>query len=83
MPNLFNSTKTFITSFFQKNTIDFAKIEQLPVSALKPIGKGIYAKEENGDVVYIRVTKDVEFEEREINYEGKKIKVRFPKGMLE
>ncbi len=62
---------------------DFAAIEKLPDTALKSVAKGVYAHEENGDVVYIRVTKDAEFEEREINYEGRKIKVRFPKGMLE
>jgi len=62
---------------------DFAAIEKLPDTALKSVAKGVYAHEEDGDIVYIRITKDVEYEEREINYEGKKIKVRFPKGMTE
>lgn len=65
----------------QKKT-DFAAIENLPNTALKSVAKGVYAHEEDGNIVYIRMTKDVEFEEKEINYEGKKIKVRFPKGML-
>ncbi len=66
-----------------KKQTDFAAIEKLPDTALKSVAKGVYAHEEDGNIVYIRVTKDAEFEEKEINYEGKKIKVRFPKGMLE
>lgn len=60
-----------------------SSFENLPISALKFLGKGVYAKEENNSVVYIRVTKDIVTEERDVIYNGKVIKkVLFPKGMM-
>ncbi len=82
--NLKNLPNNLIASLSQKSNNAAKKFESLPVSALKPITKGIYAGEDDtGKVVYIRVTNDVEYEEKVINYEGRKIKVRFPKGTLE
>lgn len=87
LANLKNSPGNFVAFLTNSRTnqnADFKKFENSPISALKPVAKGIYAGENsNGRIVYIRVAKDIEFEEREINYEGRKIKVRFPKGMLE
>lgn len=77
-----NSTKYFFASLFTKSSNqDFASIEKLPTSALKSLATGVYAKEDaQGDVVYIRVTKDMQWEEKVITYNGKQITIRVPKG---
>lgn len=85
--NLFNSSTKQQAQPVAKKTVPSEtptsfSFENLPVSALKFLGKGIYAKEKNNNVVYIRVTKDVEFEEKDITYNGKVIKVMFPKGLI-
>ncbi len=57
------------------------KYGKLPLSALKPIASGVYAAEDNkGQIVYMRVTENIEYEERTIGYNGKQFKVLFPKG---
>lgn len=65
---------------FQKGN----NMQTVPDSLLKPITKGVYAGEtitnNNEKVVYIRVTKDAEIEERVIDYNGQKITIRAPKG---
>lgn len=83
--DLFNNTQRFLASIF--NPIDpqtkkkLDEFNKLPVSALNTIGKGVYAKEDReNNIVYIKVTKDAEWEEKEINFQGKIVKVRFPKG---
>lgn len=63
-------------------TPDFASIEKLPNSALIEISKGVFAKEEQGEIVYIRVTKDVEYEEMKVILDGKKTTIRVPKGTM-
>lgn len=79
--NLKTLPNNFIASLSRKPANTIKKFESLPITALKPMTEGVYAAEdETGKIVYIRVTKDVEYEEKIINYEGKKIKVRFPKG---
>lgn len=74
------------TKSFPSSRLDLTTIKQLPNTALRSVAKGIYAQEENDNIVYIRVTEDAEFEEKEVSYNnGKeviKIKVKFPIGMM-
>jgi hypothetical protein len=52
----------------------------LPLSEFNKIAQGVYAKEDKeNNIVYIRVEKDVVYEERIVNYQGHQITVRFPK----
>lgn len=83
--DIVNNTQQFLASIFNpmdqitKKKLD--EFNKLPVSALNTIGKGVYAKEDReNNIVYIKVTKDAEWEEKEINFQGKIMKVRFPKG---
>lgn len=63
-----------------KKEIALKKLRDLPDSSLNTIAQGVYAKEDaTNNVVYIRVTKDVVWEEREITLDGKLTKIRFPK----
>lgn len=79
----FAQIPSYISSVFRPaQNVDFARIRSLPNTALKSVGKGVYAKDdETGKFVYIRVTKDAQWEERIINYNGKQIKVSFPKNV--
>ena len=83
--NLINAPRQFVALIFNpmdqatKKKVD--EFNKLPISALNSMGTGVYAKADKANnVVYIRVTKDAEWEEREINFQGKIMKVRFPKG---
>ena len=80
LANLKAWPQDLIASIVNRGQPDYKKFENLPVTALKPVASGVYAGEENGNVVYIRVTKDAQYEERVINYEGKQITIRVPKG---
>ncbi len=82
---LVNNSANFLASLFNpRDKIIKEKIGQfstLPVSSMQRIGTGVYAQEDKKDnVVYIRVTKDAQWDERQINFQGKIITVRFPKG---
>jgi hypothetical protein len=75
--------KAFIASLItpQKETITVKEYRQLPDSALNRITAGVYAKEDKANnVIYIRVTDDVEYDERIIEVNGQQTRVRFPKG---
>lgn len=80
-----DNSKAFLTSLGlsqkEKNKNEAIKnLSNLPLSQLKPIAKGVYAKEDiSNNIYYVRVTKDADFEERIIDYRGQKIKIRFPK----
>jgi hypothetical protein len=94
--NILNNTKQFIASisFKQPNNINSntsinqsipvvtaKKINNLPLTAMQQLSKGVYAYRDTSDnILYIKVTKDMEYEERVLNYNGKQIKLRFPKG---
>lgn len=59
------------------------KLQKIPLSSLQPITKGVYATGDKAEnIVYIRITEDVEFEEHVVNVDGKQVKIRFPKGSL-
>lgn len=84
---LINNSRTFFANLGkntslsdnQKNALQ--QIEKLPSTALNQVSSGVYAKEDKkNNVIYIRITKDAEWEERIIVMDGKEIKVRFPKG---
>lgn len=85
---LVSSTRNFIASLNQKQTsitdtqkTTLQRFKQLPTTGLNQLSKGVYAEIDSQEkIVYIRVTGDAEWEERIVNYEGKRIKVRFPKG---
>ena len=60
---------------------ELEKIEKLPLSEFNKIADGVYAKEDReNNTVYIRVEENIEFEDKIINYNGKQITVKFPKG---
>lgn len=55
-------------------------LDKLPVASLNLIATGIYAKEDkNSSTIYVRVTKDAQWEEKVIEIDGKKITLQFPK----
>lgn len=67
----------------KKTKIDpeLEKIEKLPLNEFNKLADGVYAREEkDNNTVYIRIEKEIEFEDRVINYNGKQITVKFPKG---
>ena len=86
--SVLKSTQEFIAKNSNKNTVPSTASlnnnlpqNNIPVSAMKEVSKGIYAKEDTeNNVFYIHITKDMEFEEKILNYNGKQIKLRFPKG---
>lgn len=84
---LIDTTRNFLASLDQKQSVSnsqktaFQKLEQLPVTALNKVGTGVYAQGDTANkVIYIKITKDAEWEEKTIIYNDKQIKVRFPKG---
>lgn len=55
---------------------------KLPLSEFNKIAQGVYAKEDKeNNIVYIRVEKDVVYEEKILNYQGRQITVKFPKDI--
>jgi len=63
-----------------KKEIALKKLRDLPDSSLNTIAQGVYAKEDTTNkVVYIRVTKDAQWEERQIMLDGKPTTIRIPK----
>ncbi len=75
--------KVFIVSLVtrQKETATAKEYQRLPDSALNRITTGVYAKEDKANnAVYIRITDNVEYDERIIEVNGQQMKVRFPKG---
>lgn len=53
----------------------------IPINVTNQVSKGIYAKEDESDnTIYIHITKEMEFEEQILYYNGKQTKLRFPKG---
>ncbi len=81
------SSRNFIASLINRSNISqnqataIQQFKQLPVTALKSVTKGIYAQEDKANnIIYVRVTKDVEYESRVFNVNGKQVTVHFPKG---
>lgn len=65
----------------QNQAVD--QMKQLPASALNSVAPGVYAKDdENNNIIYIRITKDAQWEERTVNVDGREMKLRFPKGTI-
>lgn len=79
----FNSSKMFIASIFNRQNsaqVNIAALQKLPDNALKSIAIGVYAKEnDQGNPIYIRVTKDVQWQDQTITYNGQPVTVSFPK----
>jgi hypothetical protein len=90
--DLLNGTTVFLSSLMRPNGTALTSQEKqniinsfnsLPVSTMKSIGTGVYAKEDKkNNTVYIKVNKDAQWEERILIIDGKQVKVRFPKGNL-
>ena len=57
-----------------------SNLNSLPVSAMRSLAPGIYAKESADGTGYLRITIDAVFEPRTIIFEGKAYEVYFPKG---
>jgi len=68
----------FLVLFSNKNS--YSRLVSTPLSAMKQISKGVYAKEDKElGTVYIKVTKDVEQTAQIIELNGKKIKIIYLK----
>jgi len=90
MPILFlNDTKNLFASIFKKTAEttnsslknNLKKMDQLPLNAYKIVTKGVYAKEDKETgIIDLRITKDLEFEERKMKINGKEVTIRFPKN---
>lgn len=58
-------------------------IEQIPITTMTKIGKGVYAKEDKANnVYYLKLTEDTEWDEKEYIVNGEKVTIKFPKGTL-
>lgn len=67
----------------QERSLAFEKIKKLPDSSLQFMSKGVYAKEDKKtNIVYIRITKDAEWEEKTVTIDGKLTKIMIPKTSL-
>lgn len=83
---LMKNTNTFIANLgkpsltvTQKSKLQ--EFERLPLTALKPVASGVYAKDDlQNNIVYIKMTSDMQFDEQVMTINGKQVKVRFPKG---
>jgi len=82
-----NKTFNFLASLSVKSKVNgtanaaLKSLEQLPSSTLRSVGTGVYAKEDtSSDVIYIRIDKNAEWEEKIISLDGRQIKIRVPKG---
>ncbi len=65
----------FIANLFKPSKNNLPAIAQMT-----PIAKGIYAKEDPiNKTVYLRYTKDVQWNQQVINYNGQQIKLMIPK----
>ncbi len=82
------SKSIFLANTPRINPQFVASIRNLPVniaSAINQIGfskisQGVYAKEDKKtNVIYMRVTGDVEFEEKQLTVNGQTVILRFPK----
>ena len=79
--NLLNSPQRF---FANKNqTQQLNQYQSLQTNVMKSLAPGVYAKEDDqGNPVYVRVTNDLQWEERTLNENGKTVVVRYPKGFI-
>jgi uncharacterized protein YycO len=68
---------SYLVRLFPKN--NYGKLATIPLSSMTQISKGIYAKEDKElKTVYIRVTKDAQWQEKIIESNGHKILLRYP-----
>lgn len=68
----------------ETTSVDIKKYENIPLSSYNRLAEGVYAyddKEQN--VSYIRTTGDIQWEDRQINYQGKTITIKVPKGAFQ
>ena len=73
---------SYLAKLFPKKN-NYGKFTTIPLSSMTPIAKGIYAKEDKElKTVYIRVTKDAEWQEKIIESNGHKILLRYPKSNI-
>ena len=79
--NLLNSPQRF---FANKNqTQQLNQYQSLQTNVMKSLAPGVYAKEDDqGNPVYVRVTNDLQWEERVLNENGIQVTVRYPKGFI-
>lgn len=71
--------KDFVASLFIKRSNNNVILLSKELDFI-PLAKGVYAKEDTStNTVYIHVTKDVEFEERNVKIDGEALTVRFAK----
>lgn len=68
-----------IAKLFQKKN-PYDELKNLPLTAMKKVSKGIYAIEKPTlNTVFVRITKDAEWNETIIEYNGKRFKILLPK----
>lgn len=83
VPHPTPSVSTPEIAFTQPQALQKTVLQQfqfLPTNALNKVAQGVYAKEDSEtNTVYIRLTKDIQWETRTIDWNGKKIQALFPK----